>query len=120
MLAGAPTPVNYRGAFGTNDFWAHKWTAIYKLGFLYDTWFAPAVVPPGCSQPTLTIVRNGGNVDISYQSQTGCDYQLQSTDTLSTGTGSWGNEGSSVSGTGSTITMTRPVSGIRFYRVVTQ
>jgi hypothetical protein len=104
--------VNYRGAFAPNDTWADGWTALSSLGYL-----SPA---SACSQPTLTIVRNGGNVDISYQSQTGCNYQLQSTDTLSTGPGSWGNEGSSVSGTGSTITATRTVSGIRFYRVVTQ
>src|SRR6185436_4276912 len=33
VLPQAPTltPVNYRGAFNTNDFWAHGWTALYKM-----------------------------------------------------------------------------------------
>lgn len=111
VLAGAPTPVNYRGAFGPNDNWADSWTAISTLGIL---------AAPACAQPTLTIARNGSNVDISFPSQIGCDYQLQSTDTLTAGAGSWGDEGTPVSGTGSTITATRAVSGLRFFRVVTQ
>jgi hypothetical protein len=107
------TPANYVGAFTADALWTANWTALHRLGY------TPTLTPT-CARPTLTIVRSGGNVDISYQSQTGCDYQLQSTDLLSAGPGSWGNEGGSVAGTGSTITATRSVSGNRFYRVVTQ
>jgi hypothetical protein len=111
-LPGAPTPVTYRGAFGPSDAWADGWTGLSTLGYL-----SPA---SACPAPTLTIVRNGGNIDISFQTQTGCSYQLESADSLAIGSTSWDNDGASFAGSGSTVTLTRPATGVKFYRVVTQ
>jgi hypothetical protein len=105
------TPVSYLGAFEPNALWTADWTALHRLGYT-------PTLGPNCIAVDVTIVRNGGNVDISFQTQTGCTYQVQSTDSLSPV--NWGSEGAALSGTGSAITITRPVSGARFFRVVTQ
>jgi hypothetical protein len=109
------TPVNYVGAFGATELWTDDWTFLSQAGY---------TPPPThiCPQPTLTIVRNGANVDISFTTQAGCNYQLQSTDSLSTSPVNWGDDGSSLAGNGSGINISRAVSGstIRVFRVITQ
>ncbi|MBC8003608.1 MAG: hypothetical protein H7X97_13565, partial [Opitutaceae bacterium] len=45
VLAGAPVPVAYRGAFsGPSDNWADGWTALATMGFLTNATAAPANV----------------------------------------------------------------------------
>jgi hypothetical protein len=85
---------SYRGAFNTNDLWAHKWTALYKLGYLQGTWFAPDVVePPDCAPVELAITRDGGNVIISWTGAAECSYQLQSATDLGVNPVVWTSEG---------------------------
>jgi hypothetical protein len=118
VLAGAPTPVSYRGAFNTNDFWAHKWSALYKLGYLYDTWYPQTVVAVPTS-PTLTIVNLGnGTVAVSWPTELGFNYQLESRAPV---TSSWGNVGSPVPGTGGIYTTSPGITitgDEQYFRVV--
>jgi hypothetical protein len=111
-VPGNLIPVNYVGAFAPDALWTADWTALDQLGY------TPTVIP-ACQQPALVVVRNGGSVEVSFSSQSGCNYQLQSTDSL---LGTWTSDGSSVVGTGSGINLSRAVSGTgtRFFRVVTQ
>jgi hypothetical protein len=112
------TQVNYRGAFNTNDLWVHKWSALYKLGYLEGTWYAPSdVVPPACAEPSLTIVRNGGDVTISWNGEAGCNYELQSTTDLGTVPVSWATIGS-FSGAGSHSQATAATGLIKAFRVI--
>ena len=115
VLSGAPVNVSYRGAFGTNDMWAHKWSGIYKLGYLQGTYVA-AVVVPAPNPVTLTITPNGANVDITCTSQSGYSYQLESTTSLNAPI-SWGNEGAAQAGTGGTLTFTVSATGAKYFRV---
>ncbi|MCI0744378.1 MAG: hypothetical protein L0Y58_03130, partial [Verrucomicrobia subdivision 3 bacterium] len=102
--------VNYRGAFGPNDSWADGWTALSSQGFLAAAPSAP---------PELTIVRVGSDIQVTFPTSTGVNYQLQSRTSL--GSGAWADDGSAVAGTGSPLTLTRPLagSGAQFFRVVT-
>ena len=77
----------------------------------------PTVAAPGTVQLTDTIA--GGNIIVSFLTQTGHSYQLQATSSLSGG--SWSNVGSAISGNGSTETASDTIgSGSRFYRVEIQ
>jgi len=112
------TPTTYRGAFNTNDFWAHKWSAIYKLGYLQGTWYAPSVVvPPACVAPLLAIVRSGGDVTVSWNGEAGCSYELQSTTDLGTVPIVWGTIGS-FSGAGLHSQTTAATGLIKAFRVI--
>lgn len=71
---------SYRGAFGPDDQWAHKWTAIYNLGHLRGVWTGPGEEPP--QEPGLFVGRSGSDFVIRFLSETGVDYQLQSTAAL--------------------------------------
>lgn len=108
-------PVNYRGAFSADSLWTAGWTGLEKLGYMPQ--FAPI-----CPQPALTIVRNGSDVEISFDAQSGCTYQLESTGSLSTNPVDWDNDGAAVSGNGGRRTLNRVLAapGNRFFRVVTQ
>jgi hypothetical protein len=111
--------VNYRGAFGTNDLWAHKWTALYKLGYLQGTWYpSDTVAPPTCDPVSLTITRGATNVTISWTGATDCEYQLESTSDLNNLI-IWATEGT-FNGVGphQHTTSTMP-PGNRFFRVIT-
>ncbi|NDV62803.1 hypothetical protein G0Q06_10105 [Puniceicoccales bacterium CK1056] len=68
--------------------------------------------------PEVSISESGGTLTIAYNSQSGVDYQLQSSTTL--GVGSWSNDGTPQSGDGGPQDFTRstPASGAKsFYRV---
>lgn len=108
VLAGAPMPVNYRGAFaGPSDHWADDWSFLSTAGYL-----KPALIVPECPQPALSMLLNGANVDLSWSSTTGCSYQLQAKSTI---TGAWNPVGSSVAGDGSTKTVSVPATGTEQY-----
>ena len=69
---------------------------------------------------TLTASAVGGSIHISFPSQTGHNYQVESTGSL-TGGGSWTNLGSLIVGDGTIKTASDPIGvGPRFYRVQIQ
>ncbi|MBE0542606.1 MAG: hypothetical protein IH623_14700 [Verrucomicrobia bacterium] len=117
VFAGAPMAVNYRGAFsGPSDNWADGWTAISQYGYLKS-----AVVSSTPNPVILTITPNGANVDISFTSQTGFSYTLESTDTLSPadwGTATGVTPANPQTGTGGMVTFTVPaVDATEFFQV---
>jgi hypothetical protein len=69
-------------------------------------------VPESCSNPDLAIVQNGANVDVSWFGDSGCDYQLQTNDTIN---GVWGNYGSVIAGGDSNSTVSIPILGTQLY-----
>jgi hypothetical protein len=73
-------------------------------------------VPPLSPFPITSVVRDGGSVILTWNSQAGRTYQVQSRDSLSAGT--WGNLGGPIPATGSTTSFTNTISSdTRFYRV---
>jgi hypothetical protein len=110
------TPTTYRGAFGTNDQWAHKWTAIYDLGYLSGV-YVPSSLPPECSPASLSIVIVNGTVKISFASVAGASYSIESATSLSGQPISWNPE-QSLTGNGAVITATITITGnAKFFRV---
>ena len=107
VLPGAPQSVRYRGAFAANDQWASGWTGLFQLGVLSgiddcccEEEEAVVVVPV---PTTLSVVQTGSNLEISFLTQTGLNYQLQSRASLITGT--WNDAGSIITGTGGVVTV---------------
>jgi len=67
--------------------------------------------------PTLAAKINGGQLVISFASQTGATYQVQYKNAL--GATTWSSLGNALPGTGSTLTATDSLTAAaRFYRVV--
>jgi hypothetical protein len=115
----------YQGAFGAIN-WAADWTALGTYGVFTGAGAGVPVdvIPSGGQEPPtapiLGIVQSGANVQITCSSQTGATYQLQSTTTLLGNPLPWANEGDPQAGTGSTLTFSASISGIKFFRVVAQ
>ena len=116
---GFYTPVNYIGAF-KNLNWASDWGFAAEAGVI--TYLAagsplPSVSVAALPNPvSLSVALNGANLDITFPSQTGYHYQLQTRLDLSSG--SWADTGSPESGTGGPLTISLPISGnIGFYQV---
>jgi hypothetical protein len=106
---GFYTPVSFKGAFDNQTLWMRGWTALDAYGYL-------SALP---AAPTLTIIPSGGNVLVTYPSETGFTYQLKSvTNVTST---NWVNLGSALAGTGGTLTNT-VLSGNteKYFRVLAQ
>lgn len=77
-----------------------------------------AVGPAPVAAPAVSISESGGTLTIAYDSQSGIDYQLQSSATLDVG--SWSDDGAPQAGDGSPQSFTRaaPAAGAKtFYRV---
>lgn len=72
--------------------------------------------PP--ARPSLASVQSGANAVITFTSQSGFQYQLQSTTSLG---GTWGDQGAPQAGNGGVLTFTVPTtSQQQFFRVVAQ
>ncbi len=117
-LAAAP----YIGAFGTVN-WASDWTALGEYGVLTGAGDGNprtvVVTAPTPGQPTLAFAAGVGMISISFTSQSGVNYQLQSATTLTGLPGGWANEGAAQPGTGGTITFTPATAGsAKFFRVI--
>jgi len=87
-----------------------------KSGFTLRAFrFAPA--PPAISGvPTFTAI-NGGSLSISFQTESGINYQVQSSTTLTAA--SWQNEGGVIAGNGQIQTVLQAAGVPRlFFRVV--
>ena len=102
--------VGYRGAFGPNDLWARGWTALDSLGILTK-------VPVGAPEfVELVAGMVAGQIQITFQTQTGGVYEVQSSRDLLT----WAPVSAEITeGTGAQQTFVEDPSGaFRFYRVV--
>jgi hypothetical protein len=78
----------------------------------------PDYVPPVSQFSILSVVPQGGNVVLTWQSQSGKSYQVQSVESIGD---TWQNLGTAVVATGDTATYSTAISGAkRFYRVVAQ
>ncbi len=115
------TPVSFKGAFN-RALWTDGWTAMSQLGFSPPvTEYAsevPAVVTPVPSEFGLVSILASGMIEITYPSQAGFSYQLESR--LSMNSGSWAAEGSAQTGTGVLLTNKVSVDGLKFFRVKAQ
>jgi len=117
---GFYTPVSFIGAF-TNVNWASDWgygaESCLLSGVAAGTPnFVTVTVTPPPNAVILSAARNGSNVDVSFLSQSGYLYQLQSCSSPTTG--SWSDVGSPVAGTGGVLTISDTVgSGEEFFRV---
>jgi hypothetical protein len=119
---GFYAPVAYRGAFGGLN-WASDWTFAAESGLITG---AGAGTPPassgGAPQPAAFSVSiaaaEGANVRVTYPSQAGFSYQLQSSGAVAPAT--WVNVGTPQAGTGGTLTNTVPAIGAGFLNVRAQ
>lgn len=121
ILSGAEqaiyTPAPYKGAFGDNN-WAQDWSALSQMGFLKSSRpVQETQVTPPPSSPTLDFGMIEGSLRITFTTQAGRAYQIQSRDTAE---GSpWESVGTAIEGTGSavSVSVTTPASSQRFVRV---
>jgi len=115
---GFYVPAPYKGAFHTNN-WMLRWTALDNNGFL--SWQMPP--PPlvqvvTCPQPLLTITRSGSNVVVSWNSTSGCTYQVQSKSPI---TGTWSPLGTPVVGDGTVKSVVIPATDTeQYFRLMIQ
>ena len=115
------TPVSYLGAFGAVN-WASDWTALNEYYIITGAGGgnpSALVTPPTPGQPTLAVSSGGGTLQISFISQSGVNYQLQTATSVTGLPGAWGNSGAPVPGTGGILTFTPPISGgFSVFRVI--
>ncbi|HMP83347.1 MAG TPA: T9SS C-terminal target domain-containing protein [Verrucomicrobiota bacterium] len=116
-------PVTYKGAFGGSLNWAVQWTVLGEMNHISSKGGTepvpqPMTTPATPTAPTMTIADLGnGTVDISWTTETGFSYQLQSKLTIDAG---WGDVGTPVPGTGSPVTVNQPMDGERYFQVLIQ
>ncbi len=112
-------PAPYQGAL-RDVVWFQDWTALADNLHLKPVALALTAESPSegtqVVPPTLAANRDGANFVLSFASQAGVQYQIQSRTSLSEG--QWTNEGSPLNGTGQTLTFTQPLDGVKFFRVV--
>jgi hypothetical protein len=100
----------YQGAFGTLN-WASDWTALGAYAVITGSGAGSPRPPSGVTPPTpptLTFSVSGSTLNITFPSQNGVSYQLQSATVLLSGGTVWTDVGSPAAGTGGLITL--PVS----------
>ena len=115
------TPVSYRGAF-TNVNWASDWGFAAESGLITGAGAGTpmevfSVVP---TPVTLSIGLSGANVNISFASEMGHTYTLQSSPTISPLVWSTATSVTPVNplgGTGGPLTFTVPATGVQFFQV---
>lgn len=112
-------PAPYKGACG-QALWFQDWSALADNLHLKPV--AHALVadqPPqaGAESPAITAAKDGNNIVLSFTSQSGQKYQIQSRTALEAG--EWVNEGAPLDGTGQPLNYTDVAAGTaKFYRVV--
>ncbi|HWN93408.1 MAG TPA: hypothetical protein VNT99_00110, partial [Methylomirabilota bacterium] len=80
---------------------------------------AATVAAPTPGQPTLAVARGSGLLTISFVSESGVQYQLQSSATVTGLPGGWANEGAPQAGTGGVLMFTPTTgTGAQFFRVI--
>jgi hypothetical protein len=117
---GFYTPVAFKGAFGDVN-WAADWTAAGELGLLSGEAAATPSAPsePSLTPTTVSATLAGESLRITFSSQPGHSYQVQSTTDLRTGP--WIDDGPAMNGSASELTYTVLIRGTqKFFRVQTQ
>jgi hypothetical protein len=119
---GSLTAAGYIGAFGSVN-WASDWTALGEYGILTGSGGGNprtvSVAAPTPGQPTLAFAPGVGLITISFASQSGVNYQLQSATNLTGLPGGWANEGAAQPGTGGVLSFTPATAGAaKFFRVI--
>ena len=106
--------VNFQGAFSTWN-WLAGWTALAFGEYVTnDEGTIPTVDP---SAVTLSIQSGADSLTVDFVSETGVNYQLQST----TQFGTWTDEGDAIIGTGEVISISLPTNGATgFFRILAQ
>jgi hypothetical protein len=120
-------PANYRGAFAPGrGNWAADWTALSEYSIMGGAGgsnpSSASVTTPTTPAPnpvTLTITPNGANVDISFPSQAGYTYTLESSAILPA---SWApttgvTPANPQTGTGGALTFTVPAADAKYFQV---
>jgi hypothetical protein len=119
---GFLTPVASRGAFGSGrDNWISDWTALSEYGVVTGAGginptkkIVPSINLP--SAPTINLSLQDSSLEISFTTESGYSYQLQSAPVV---TGIYTNVGSALPGTDGPLTNTQPVSAEQqFFRVL--
>jgi hypothetical protein len=122
---GFYNPVAYKGAFKDVN-WTADWGFAAEACLMSGEGAgspAPAPTTVVCTPASLSIVSSGGNVTISFTSQNGMSYQVQSATVLTSPATSisWSNEGGALPGNGETLTYSAAASSPqKFFRVVCQ
>ena len=119
---GFYTPVAYVGAFKDVN-WASEWGFAAESGLISGVAAGvpvrpastPVVVVPATA-PVLRIARSGAQVEVSFATEAGRSYQLQSATTVK---GAWSDAGSAIVGAGTSVVVSQPIAGSEQYlRVV--
>ena len=106
------TPTTYRGAFSPTDTWADGWTALSQMGILTSG------TPPASVRPQMSAALAGDEFQISFPTEPGRTYEVQSSSDLVTWTPA---AGGSLSGAGATATYAEALSSRltwKIYRVL--
>jgi len=111
-------PVSYQGAFASVN-WASDWTFAAEVCLITGEGAgtpAAIIATPACSAVSITITRTATDVTISWTSQSGKSYTVESKADLNA---AWGNQEAGIAGTGGTISRTYPSgSGNKFYSIL--
>lgn len=115
---GFYNPIAWKGAMNKKN-WAVDWTAlgeycIFSPAGRGEQIFAAVVSTLAPNPVTLTIAPSGANALITYLSQIGYSYQLQSATNLNSPV-TWAVSGSAQTGTGGTLTNSVPASSHENY-----
>jgi hypothetical protein len=111
------TTVNYTGAFGSEN-WAQDWTAMDAAGFFKATSIKPSgpLTAPEPRAPMLGVNATATALTITFPSESGRSYTLQSRSAL--GDSTWSPLGASLTGTGSDLSFEVPIgTSSGFFRV---
>ena len=115
---GFYTPVTYSGAFKDVN-WAAEWGFAAEVGLMTGEGAGTpaAVILPNA--PTILVGTAGGNIQLSFTTQSGVTYQVQSATVLTGAPGDWSNVGSTIAGDGTNKSFTELVgANNKFYRVL--
>jgi len=124
-VGGFYTAADYQGAFGQVN-WASDWTAVGTYAVMTGSGAGvPRAVSGGSVTPTapvLGVTSSAGMLTISFASQVGVNYRVQSATVLVPGATVWSNESGILPGTGATISYNATIGGgdPKFYQVEAQ
>ena len=112
-------PVQWTGAFRAMN-WASDWTFLAAKGVLTAQGAGNPLSAPAASvigeAPDVSAALVEGQIELAFPTVVGVSYQPQTRSAL--GDGTWANEGTAVSGTGSPVSVKFPLTGdARFFRI---
>jgi hypothetical protein len=117
---GFYTPVAYRGAFKDVN-WAADWGFAAEVCLMSGVGagvpLAPCPTGPVCIATTLSIAKNGANVDVTFASVPGATYRLIGSSNITAARGTWSTLGT-VTATGTASTLSVAASAAQQFLVV--